>query len=53
MKIVQFDGKFKVKQTEKHILILLSRNKRPTPDFVKLLGIKFQELIEGEIRKNV
>lgn len=53
MRFVNYSEKFKVKQAERQLLILLDRNTKPTPDFVKLLAAKVQQLaIQGKIRKD-
>ncbi|NIO83947.1 MAG: hypothetical protein GTN68_25665 [Candidatus Aminicenantes bacterium] len=51
MEFVDHDEKFKVKQSERQVLKLLDRNTKPTPDFIKLLAAKVQQLaIQGKIR---
>lgn len=51
MRFVDYQEKFKVKHAERQLLILLDRNTRPTPDFIKLLAGKVQQLtVQGKIR---
>ncbi len=53
MRYIQYDQKFRIKHGERQLLILLDRNKRPTPDFIKLLAAKVQQLaVQGKIRKD-
>jgi len=51
MEFVEHNEKFKIKQGERQILKLLDRNTMPTPDFIKLLAAKVQQLVmQGKIR---
>jgi hypothetical protein len=52
MRYVEHNEIFKIKHSERQLLILLGRNTKPTPDFIKLLAAKVQQLaIEGKIRE--
>jgi len=52
MKFVDHNETFKLKQSERQVLKLIGRNIKPTPDFIKLLAAKVQQLaIQGKIRE--